>query len=65
MNETPIAVELPNPDLVIKRLFKVAEILTRKPLHEQQTDCCRENDCKNRDACNIRCCEPKDRFSDT
>lgn len=68
MNDTPVTMammEPPDPELIIKRLFKVAEILSRKPSHEQATACCRENDGKNRDACNIGYCEPKDRFSDT
>ena len=59
------SVDLPNAELLVKRLFKVAEILSRTPSDAQSMFRRYENDRKNHDQLEIGYCESEDRFMDT
>ncbi len=58
-------IDLPNAELLVKRLFKIAEILSRTPSEAQSMSRRCENDRKNHDPLEIGYCEPDDRFMDT
>jgi len=57
--------EMPNAEQLVKRLFKVAEILSRTPSDAQSMFRRYENDRKNHDPLEIGYCESVDRFMDT
>ncbi len=56
---------MPHAELLVKRLFKVAEILSRTPADVQSMSRRCENDRKNHDPLETGYCEPDDRFMDT
>jgi len=60
-----ISVDMPHAELLVKRLFKVAEILSRTPADVQSMSRRCENDRKNHDPLETGYCEPDDRFMDT
>lgn len=57
----PLHRVLPEPEVIVKRLFKVAEILSRKPSEEQNPHRDDENDLENQEDQEIGYPEARDR----
>jgi hypothetical protein len=65
MNDTPVMLAMREPAVIVKRLLKVAEILSRKPSEGQHQRFDGENDLQNHNDQEIVYREAKDRFIDT
>ena len=68
MDDTGLMMTTKDPadsDLIVRRLFKVAEILSRISLHENATDICHENDSENHEMREVGYCESGGRFNNT
>lgn len=65
MNDTPVMLAMREPAVIVKRLLKVAEILSRKPSENQHQRFDGENDLQNHNDQEIVYREAKDRFIDT
>ncbi len=65
MNDTPVMLAMREPAVIVKRLLKVAEILSRKPSEGQHQRFDGENGLQNHNDQEIVYREAKDRFIDT
>jgi hypothetical protein len=68
MSDAPVTfgmMEPPEPEIIVKRLLKVAEILVRKPGEGQRQRFDGENDLQNHNDQEIGYRGAKDRFIDT
>lgn len=57
--------ERPDSEVIIKRLLKVAEILTRKPVAANESECSVENDREKHDGDEMGYRENADHLNDT
>ena len=59
------AKDMPNPEQLVKCLFKVAEILSRTPAQADPTSTYGETGGENHEVGEIGYCEPDERFMNT
>jgi hypothetical protein len=57
--------EPPDAELIMRRLFRVAEILSRTSLHEPATENRRENDTENHENKEVGYCESDERSNNS
>ncbi len=68
MDSTPLMMTTKDPldsELIVRRLFKVAEVLSRISLHEHATEICDENGSENHEFREVGYCESGERFNNT